>query len=121
MRKGESKRQEMLQAAERLFLAKGYDATSVQDILDALHASKGGFYHHFASKEEVLKTLCAQRAERAAAFTLEALGDASGDMTRINAVLHGFMPLRQQESSFVAMLIPIGPLTKATVRPILNT
>ena len=39
MRKGEAKRQEMLAAAERLFLSRGYDATSVQDILDDLHAS----------------------------------------------------------------------------------
>ena len=34
MRKGETKRQEILAAAERLFLSRGYDATSVQDVLD---------------------------------------------------------------------------------------
>lgn len=107
MRKGELKRQEMLNAAERLFCSKGYDATSVQDILDALHASKGGFYHHFASKEDVLKLLCSQRAERAAAFTAENLGEAEGDMARINAVLYGFMPLRRKEAEFIAMLLPL--------------
>ena len=41
MRKGEAKRQEMLAAAERLFCTKGYDATSVQDILDVLRSLKG--------------------------------------------------------------------------------
>lgn len=107
MRKGEAKRQEMLAAAERLFCAKGYDATSVQDILDVLHASKGGFYHHFASKEDVLKLLCAQRAERAAAFTAQSLENAQGDMARIDAVLHGFMPMRREEAPFVAMLLPL--------------
>jgi len=107
MRKGEAKRQEMLAAAETLFCSKGYDATSVQDILDVLHASKGGFYHHFASKEDVLKLLCTQRAERAAAFTADALDVASGDMARINAVLYGFMPLRRDEVTFVRMLKPL--------------
>lgn len=107
MRKGEEKRQEMLAAAEKLFCSKGYEATSVQDILDVLHASKGGFYHHFASKEDVLKTLCAQRAERAAAFTAELLSRTEGDMPRIDAVLHGFMPLRREEAGFVGMLLPL--------------
>jgi len=107
MRKGEAKRQEMLAAAEKLFCSKGYDATSVQDILDVLHASKGGFYHHFASKEDVLKTLCAQRAERAASFTREALAEQDDEMARINAVLYGFMPLRREEAEFVGMLLPL--------------
>lgn len=107
MRKGEQKRQEMLAAAEKLFLSKGYDATSVQDILDDLHASKGGFYHYFTSKEEVLKILCAQRGERAAAWTAEKLEDVDGDMMRINAVLRGFMPLRREEADFVRMLSPL--------------
>ena len=106
MRKGESKRQEMLNAAEQLFLSKGYEATSVQDILDALHASKGGFYHHFASKEDVLRVLCSQHAERAAAWTAQALEGAADDMARINAVLRGFTPLRRQEADFLHMLMP---------------
>lgn len=107
MRKGEAKRQEMLAAAERLFCTRGYEATSVQDILDQINASKGGFYHHFSSKEDVLKLLCAQRAERAAAFTADVLSPVTGDMARINAVLHGFMPLRREEAPFVRMLLPM--------------
>ncbi|MGN1370412.1 MAG: TetR/AcrR family transcriptional regulator [Aristaeellaceae bacterium] len=106
MRKGDEKRQELLGAAERLFCQQGYEKTSVQDILNAVALSKGGFYHHFASKEEVLTALCARRAERAAAFTAEALNQASTPLGRINALLHGFMPLRRQETDFVAMLLP---------------
>lgn len=107
MRKGEAKRQEMLNVAEKLFCAKGYEATSVQDILDIMHASKGGFYHHFSSKEDVLKTLCGQRAERAAAFGETALAGAKGPMGRINAALYSFMPLRRDETPFVSMLLPL--------------
>ena len=51
MRKGDEKRLELLNEAERLFCQHGYDKTSVQDILGATGLSKGGFYHHFASKE----------------------------------------------------------------------
>ena len=62
MRKGEIKRAGILDAAERLFLEKGYEGTSVQDILDALGMSKGGFYHYFDSKEAVLRAVSERRA-----------------------------------------------------------
>lgn len=107
MRKGEEKRQELLNAAEKLFCAKGYEGTSVQDILNVAEMSKGGFYHHFASKEDVIKALCARRAERALVYTEDALSKAESSMGRINAVLRGFMPLRREESTFVDMLRPV--------------
>jgi AcrR family transcriptional regulator len=37
----------------RLFSLKGYLSTSINDILDAAETSKGGFYNHFATKEEL--------------------------------------------------------------------
>ena len=107
MRKGSEKRQGLLDAAEKLFCQQGYEKTSVQDILDATGLSKGGFYHHFASKDEVMTALCTRRAERAAAFTGEALSAANTPMERINAVLHGFMPLRREEAEFATMLLPV--------------
>lgn len=107
MRKGDEKRQQLLDVAEALFCQRGYERASVQDILSAAELSKGGFYHHFASKEEVLRALCERRAARAAAFTEDALRRAVSPMSRINAVLHGFTPLRREEAAFMAMLRPI--------------
>ena len=107
VRKGDEKRQEMLAVAERLFCLKGYEATSVQDILNVLHASKGGFYHHFASKEAVLDTLLYQRAARALEQTELALAEETRDMPRLNRVMYGFMPLRREEADFAAMLLPM--------------
>jgi len=107
VRKGEEKRQEILTVAERLFCLKGYEATSIQDILDVLHASKGGFYHHFASKEELLDTLFYQRAERAKEQTEAALAEQTDLMARINTVIYGILPLRREEASFIAMLLPM--------------
>jgi TetR/AcrR family transcriptional regulator, cholesterol catabolism regulator len=50
----ESLRDQIVNAALTLFLAKGYQTTTVQDIIDVANCSKGGFYHHFASKEDLL-------------------------------------------------------------------
>src|SRR5919206_1083085 len=47
-------RQEILRAAARLFQQRGYDATSMNDVAAALKLSKGGLYHHFQSKDEIL-------------------------------------------------------------------
>jgi AcrR family transcriptional regulator len=44
----------LVTVATGLFAAQGYDATSVQQIVHAAGATKGGFYHHFASKDELL-------------------------------------------------------------------
>ena len=45
----------ILDAAQRLFLEKGYDNTTIQDIVDELGGlAKGAVYHHFKSKEEIM-------------------------------------------------------------------
>lgn len=42
----------------KLFLSKGYDKTSMQDIINATNLSKGGIYHHFVSKEAIFEAMC---------------------------------------------------------------
>ena len=45
----------ILDVAFRLFIEKGYERTSIQDIIDNLGGlSKGAIYHHFRSKEDFL-------------------------------------------------------------------
>lgn len=47
----------ILGVATRLFVEKGYDATSLQDIINDTHLSKGAIYHHFSSKEEIFAAI----------------------------------------------------------------
>ena len=107
MRRGDEKKQAILDVAERLFYLKGYEQTSVQDLLDVLKASKGSFYHHFESKYAVLETLCQGRAEKALALAEEALGKETEGMNRLNAALHFAMPLREGEEQFLTLLLPM--------------
>ena len=45
----------ILDVAFRLFMEKGYEHTSIQDIINHLGGlSKGAIYHHFKSKEDIL-------------------------------------------------------------------
>ncbi|MFN8521332.1 MAG: TetR/AcrR family transcriptional regulator [Chloroflexota bacterium] len=51
------RREAFVDTAERLFRTQGYADTSIQDILDALGASRGAFYHYFGSKTELLEAV----------------------------------------------------------------
>ncbi|MCE3201254.1 TetR/AcrR family transcriptional regulator [Paenibacillus sonchi] len=50
----EIRKNEIIQAAEQLFLTQSYEVTTVEHILQLAGLSKGGFYHHFKSKDDVL-------------------------------------------------------------------
>ena len=50
-------KQEILNAAQNLFASKGYQETSVSDIMNMAGGAKGMFYHCFQSKEEVMYAL----------------------------------------------------------------
>ncbi len=47
-------REGILEAAARIFSEKGFHATSMQDIADAVQLQKASLYHHFSSKQEIL-------------------------------------------------------------------
>ena len=46
-------REDILEAATKLFLQRSYDAVSIKDITEAVGVTKGALYHHFSSKEEL--------------------------------------------------------------------
>lgn len=55
--KGEKRKQELLRIAYRLFLSKGYEETSIDEIIEEAQIAKGTFYYHFQSKEALLEFL----------------------------------------------------------------
>lgn len=68
---------EVLAAARALFFEQGYDATSIDQVIARAGVSKGGFYHHFASKDDLLEAL----AELVATQSLAAISDVLDDET----------------------------------------
>ncbi len=50
-------REEILEAALRLFVEKGYTNTSMDDVAEAVNLTKGGLYHHIEKKEDLLRQI----------------------------------------------------------------
>jgi len=79
------RKNELVDCADALFLAKGYEATTVADILARAGLSKGAFYHHFESKEDLLDAFTARVAETIILAARDILEDESLDaLTRLN-------------------------------------
>ena len=57
---GEERKKEILMIARKLFAEKGYDQTSINDILKIIEIAKGTFYYYFTSKEELLEEIIMQ-------------------------------------------------------------
>ena len=63
--------QRILDTAAQLFFQKGYDKTTLQDIIDATKLSKGAIYHHFASKEAIIIAVVDRVGEAQSAMLAE--------------------------------------------------
>jgi AcrR family transcriptional regulator len=82
IKEGEIRRREILVAARDLFVKKGYDHTSVNDILKIVGIAKGTFYYYFASKQEVLEAIIVDIVEEGARRAENILKDKSIPLVR---------------------------------------
>lgn len=91
----EIRRKELLDAALELFYERGYDKTSVNDIIAKVGVTKGAFYYHFKSKDEVLDTIALQQAqEMVAAFASAARAKYNDFLERLNGTISSMWQFR---------------------------
>ena len=111
---------EILRTAARLFQQQGYDATSMSDVARALGLSKGGLYHHFKSKDEILFSLMNHAldiTQERVIGPVEKIADAQG---RLRALirLHIEVVLSIRDREISVMLHENHPLPPALRRKI---
>lgn len=66
-----SRKDQIIQTASALFKQKGYASTSMRDIASAMGIEAASLYHHIASKEEILETICFAIADKLIAAIAE--------------------------------------------------
>ncbi len=89
VKEGEVRRREILVAARELFVRKGYEQTSVNDILKVVDIAKGTFYYYFSSKEEVLEAIILDIVEEGARKAERILADKS--IPLVNRIMMAIM------------------------------
>lgn len=101
--------EKILDVAQQLFLEKGYDNTTIQDIVNHLDGlSKGAVYHHFKSKEEIMDAVSDRM------FT----ADNPFEKVRMRADLNGLQKLQeairlnQSDEARTSLTIQSIPLTR---------
>ena len=108
-------RQEILRTAARLFQQRGYDATSMNDVAAALKLSKGGLYHHFQSKDEILFEIMNHAMEITQERVLTPVRSIADPKERLRALirLHIEVVLSPRDREITVMLHENHPLPPA--------
>ncbi|QOZ74373.1 TetR/AcrR family transcriptional regulator [Bradyrhizobium sp. CCBAU 53351] len=100
-------RQQIVEVADRLFYERGFDATSFADIAAAAGLSRGNFYYHFKTKDEILDAVIARRV----ADTLNMLDawqqSTSSPVDRVRSFVHILIANRTKLMVFGC---PVGTL-----------
>jgi len=108
-------RQEILRTAARLFQQRGYDATSMNDVAAALKLSKGGLYHHFQSKDEILFEIMNHAMEITEERVLAPVRNIPDPETRLRLLIRRHMEvvLSPRDREITVMLHENHPLPPA--------
>lgn len=109
MRKGDLRRDGILKTGKELFFKKGYDETSIQDILDALKISKGAFYHYFDSKQALLEAICRVQAdERLEKLRMDVALSRHTPIQKLNMILSEANLFNSGDSQLNALVLKIS-------------
>ncbi|MFH5774292.1 TetR/AcrR family transcriptional regulator [Paracoccus sp. NGMCC 1.201697] len=102
------KRQQILDGARRMFLSKGFEGASMQDVARAAAVSKGTLYVYFDSKEAMFEALVLKECGRMQE-TLRRLGSGQGSVEdELQAIAHQMIAMLLQPEILAAMRMMIG-------------
>lgn len=107
----EDRREAILDAAQALFVERGWEAVTIADVLEAAGISKGGFYHHFTAKDDLLTGIVVRMTEQVIVVAETARHETSGDaLAKLNAFMAG--SVRWQDENVAEMRFFADVLTK---------
>jgi TetR/AcrR family transcriptional repressor of nem operon len=107
--KGQQTRREIIQKAAPLLNRKGYEGTSLSDLMKATGLQKGGIYRHFSSKEELAGEVFDYSWDTAVRGRLAGLAEIPDCVNRMKKMIDNFVELR-------AGLVPGGcPLMNTAI------
>lgn len=89
-------KEKIITVAYELFAEKGYESTTVSDIIKVVGSSRGGFYHHFKSKEEILEAITMNYIDDLMNYYKEILQESGGSI--IDSLNSVFIKINQYKA-----------------------
>lgn len=96
MKKGERRKQDLLNIAYRMFIEKGYENTSVDDIIIEAGIAKGTYYYYFESKEATLEAVIEMMIEKAENIAKAALMNPVPIPQKLASAVYAFQPNKDE-------------------------
>lgn len=81
-------REQIVDAADQLFYTRGFEATSFADIAKVVNISRGNFYHHFKTKDEILDAVIAARLGQTRGMLAQWEACGPDPTSRIRSFIH---------------------------------
>src|ERR1700760_3862124 len=94
MTKGEDTRREIVEKAAPLFNQKGFEGTSMSDLMRVTGLQKGGIYRHFSSKEELASEAFDYAWQKAVERRLKGVDEAADAVERLSKMIDNFVDIR---------------------------
>ncbi len=102
------KREAFVEAGLRLMQLRGYEQTSIQDVLDAVGASRGAFYHYFDSKQQLLGAMVDRIADDALATLSATVDDPRlGAIAKLEQFFGGIARYKTDRKALMLELIKV--------------
>ena len=98
MKKGEKRKQELLKIAYRMFVEKGYDNTSIDEIIARAGIAKGTYYYYFPSKEATLEAVIDMMIDEEVSRAGAVVESQMSVPEKVAAVIYSFRPGQGEES-----------------------
>jgi AcrR family transcriptional regulator len=106
-------RQQIVEAADRLFYEQGFESASFADIAAEVGLSRGNFYYHFKTKDEILAAVIVLRLNRTRAMLDQWEAQGTTPAERIRSFIH---ILIRNQTQIMAYGCPVGTLCNELTR-----
>ena len=115
---GHLRRAEILEAAERIFVAEGYEGATIRKIADEVGVSSTALYMHFPDKDAILHEICQGAMQTLLDQNTEIAGRPDDSVTRIRLILEAYVRMGLEHPNAYRLVYCSPPPRNGALGPI---